>query len=99
MECVRVSTLPLGEHPGVERECPRDMFDQLTTEIGKDAFSAMVPSVETRTNMFVGGNYFRRHTLSQVSMSQDQMLSKVTLDGVFVFSIRPPELPFVDGLE
>lgn len=100
MEFLRVPTLPLGERPGVERECPLDRFEKMDKPEGKDAFSVMVPTVMGREKIFKSSRHgYRLHTASQVAMLRDQMLSKVTLDRVFIFSIRPPELLFIDRLE
>lgn len=99
MEFIRIPTVPLGERPGIERETPQDLFDSLGLKTSKDAFSVMVPMVSLRQTKFGTRQLYRRHTESQVSMLRDQMLSKVTLDRVFVFSIRPPELLFVDKME
>ena len=59
----------------------------------------MVPAVMAREALFRGRSEYRKHTASQISMLRDQMLSKVTLDRVFLFSVRPPELLFVDKME
>ena len=98
MEFVRVPTLPLGERPGIERMTPQEWFNA-NVDSDKDAFSIMVPSVLTRAGMFKGSNQYRCHTPSQILMLQDQMMSKVTLDRVFLFGIRPPELLFIDKME
>ena len=60
----------------------------------------MVPSVMVRLHKFNSKrNSYRQHTTAQVLMLQDQMVSKVSLDHVFVFGIRPPELLFIDKME
>ena len=106
VESIKVSTLPLAERAGFERISPSDIYDQLEdngvldNELEEhDAFSFMFPNVEDREKMFRTFSPGRCHTASQVIMLRDQMESRVSLDRVFVFGIRPPELLLIDKLE
>jgi predicted GIY-YIG superfamily endonuclease len=100
MEFIRIPTVPLGERPGLEREAPSEAFARKSKAPNQDAFSYVVPLVALREEMFsCKANLYRRHTASQIAMLHDQMLSKVLLDRVFIFGVRPPELLFVDRLE
>ena len=99
MEFIRVPTLPLGERPGLEKPSPKEVYDGLDNP-PRDSFSTMVPSVMTREHLFKGPNNIHRlHTNSQILMLQDQMICPVTLDRVFLFGIRPPEILFIDKME
>ena len=102
VEFVRVPTLPLGERAGLERQTPQDKFDEIVERglnvENKDSFDFMVPMVRYRDTVLRLANY-RCHTPSQEMMLRDQMLSKVTLDRVFIFGVRPPELLSFDKME
>jgi DNA polymerase III delta prime subunit len=100
MQFIRVPSLPLGERPGCERKPPEDKFNELLNDGkvrgNKDSFNFMVPIVKFRKDHC---SPFRQHTDSQVMMLEDQMVSRVTLDKVFIFGIRPPELLPFDKME
>ncbi len=100
IEFTKVATLPLGERAGFVRSTPNDRFEQLVNDgkvpANKDSFDFMVPIVKFRLTKLP---FYRRHTDSQIMMLKDQMVSKVTLDAIFVFGIRPPELVFFDKVE
>ena len=104
---VKVPTLPLGERAGVSRKSPEDIFDEIVKkkmEEGKDitdehdAFTFMVPTVLIRRTTFAREPH-RQHTASQIMILKDQLKSRVSLDRVTIFGIRPPELLFIDKLE
>jgi predicted GIY-YIG superfamily endonuclease len=100
MEFIRVPSLPLGERPGCERKPPEDKFNDLVADGkvqgSKDSFNFMVPIVKFRIDHCA---LCRQHTDSQVMMLEDQMVSRVTLDRVFIFGVRPPELLPFDKME
>ena len=99
IEFIRVPTLPLGERPGLEMSNPVNVYNGLKNP-PLDSFSTMVPAVMTRSHLFKGPvNQYRRHTVSQVLLLQDQMVCPVTLDRVFLFGVRPPEVLFIDKME
>ena len=98
IEFVRVATLPFGERCGLERIPPSASLKHKHEE-ARDVFDLLVPSVVERKKLFGSRASYRCHTLSQEAMLKDQMESSVTLDRVFLFGIRPPELLAIDKLE
>lgn len=103
IEFVRVPTLPLGERAGIERRPPEEVFEELEAsgkiKSNKDSFDFMVPIVQYRLDNLSCSRGWRCCTNSQVLMLKDQMVCRLSLDRVFVFGVRPPELLPFDKME
>ncbi|KAL3924935.1 MAG: hypothetical protein SGILL_000742 [Bacillariaceae sp.] len=66
----------------------------------KDIFEILNPMVKARVDTFKGSKYrCRQHTLAQTTILRDMMKSKVSVDKISLFGVRPPELLFIDKLE
>ena len=98
LEFIKVSTLPLGERPGLEKVPPSANVNESNDPNGNDAFDTVNPLVSIRDKWFYD-DPSRRVTSSQLSILKDQMESAVSVDHVTVFGLRPPELLCIDRME
>ena len=90
MEYKQVSTMALGQRPGIEQKGNMKLADEdRLTDLASD----QIELVALRRSIIVGDeNKWRQHTAHEELILLDQQFSNVTVDAITVFGVRPPEL-------